>query len=127
MQKSLPTLNMSFHDMSKLLKATAALQEDFKCLNCKQVYKKKWCSDEQKPCFFCKNFLPMRDTYQSILRDIDWWFLKSGEYDRTSFYPEFLDNLRLWANRFHVFPTKQDQELEKELRDVKNWTRDYWH
>jgi hypothetical protein len=26
-----------------------------------------------------------------------------------------------------VFPTKQDQELEKELRDVKNWTRDYWH
>jgi hypothetical protein len=69
----------------------------------------------------------MRDTYQSILRDIDWWFLKSGEYDRESFYPEFLNNLHLWANRFHVFPTKDDLMLEKELRDTKNWTRDYWH
>jgi hypothetical protein len=114
-------------DMSKLFKSIQAIQEDFTCLNCKQVYKKKWCKDEKNPCYFCKNFLPMRDTYQSILREHDWHFLKSGEYDRESFYPEFLDNLKIWANRFHVFPTKQDQELEKELRETKNWTRDYWH
>jgi hypothetical protein len=43
------------------------------------------------------------------------------------FYPEFLDNLRVWANRFHIFPTKDDLALEQELRATKNWTRDYWH
>lgn len=117
----------AFSDMSKLLKITKALQEDFQCLNCKQTYKKKWCNSEEKPCYFCKNFLPMRDTYNSILRDMDWHFLKSGEYDRESFYPEFLDNLKKWADRFHVFPTKQDIQLEKELRETKNWTREYWH
>jgi hypothetical protein len=114
-------------DMSKLFRSIKAIQEDFTCLNCKQVYKKKWCKEDNTNCFFCKNFLPMRDTYASILRDIDWWFLRSGEYDRESFYPEFLDNLKVWANRFHVFPTKDDLMLEKELRETKNWTRDYWH
>ena len=69
----------------------------------------------------------MRDTYGSILRDHEWHFLKSGESDRELFYPDFLDNLKIWANRFHVFPTKQDQGLEKELREIKNWTREYWH
>ena len=117
----------ALNDMSKMSKSIQAIQEDFTCINCKQVYKKKWCKDDKTPCYFCKNFLPMRDTYGSILREHDWHFLKSGEYDRTSFYPEFLDNLKVWANRFHVFPTKQDLMLEKELRDTKNWTRDYWH
>jgi hypothetical protein len=117
----------TLQDMSKLLKSLKATQVDFKCPNCKQFYTRKWCADEEKPCYFCKNFLPMRDTYQSILKDMDWHFLKSGEYDRESFYPEFLDNLKKWADRFHVFPTKQDQALEQELRDVKNWAREYWH
>ena len=120
-------MTSSLSDMSKLFKVTKALQEDFKCKNCKQEYTKKWCKDDDASCFFCTNFLPMRDTYQSILKEIDWYFIKSGEYDRESYYPEFLDNLRVWAKRFHVFPTKQDQKTEDELRDVKNWTRDYWH
>ena len=114
-------------DMSKLLKTIKATQEDFMCINCKQYYKRKWCSDEQKPCYFCKSFIPMRDTYESILRDHDWHFLKSGESDRESFYPEFLNNLKKWADRFHVFPTKDDLKTEAELRATKNWTRDYWH
>ena len=114
-------------DMSKLLKVTKAIQEDFTCLTCKQVYKKKWCKEDNTPCFFCKNFLPMRDTYTSILRDMDWWFLRSGEYDRESFYPDFLNNLKVWAARFHILPTKQDLKTEEELRGVRNWVREYWH
>ena len=110
-------------DMSKLFKAIQAIQEDFKCTNCKQIYNKKWCKNQETFCIFCTKFLPMRDTYSSILKDMDWHFLQSGETDRESFYPDFLDNLKIWANRFHVFPTKQDLMLEKELRDVKNWTR----
>jgi len=114
-------------DMSKLVKSVQdiyARREDFTCLNCKQVYKKKWCTVDNKSCYFCKNFLPMRDTYSSILRDHDWHFLKSGESNRELFYPDFLDNLKKWADRFHVFPTKEDLKTEAELREIKNWTRD---
>lgn len=114
-------------DMSKLLAATKAIQEDFTCINCKQVYKKKWCSADDKPCYFCKNFLPMPVTYTSILRDHDWHYLKSGDYNAKSFYPDFLNNLSKWADCFHVFPTKEDLKTIEELRATKNWTRDYWH
>ncbi len=113
-------MNDALNDMSKLLKIMKAMQEDFKCINCKQLYKKKWCSDETKPCYFCTLYLPMRDTYTSILRDMDWWYLKSGETSRKEFYNEFLDNLSKWANRFHVFPTKQDLKTIEELRDVQD-------
>ena len=109
-------------DMSKLLKTLKTIQEDFMCLNCKQCYKQKWCSPTDEHCYFCKNFLPMRDTYKSILREHDWWFLKSGESDREIFYPDFLDNLEKWAKRFHVFPTKQDLKTIEQLRAVRNWT-----
>ena len=114
-------------DMSNLVKSVQdiyARREDFTCINCKQVYKKKWCATDDKPCYFCKNFMPMRDTYSSSLRDHDWHFLKSGESDRELFYPDFLDNLKKWADRFHVFPTKEDLKTEAELREIKNWTRD---
>ena len=106
----------SLNDISNLFGAIKAVQEDFTCKNCKQLYKRKWCKDEKTACYFCKNFLPMRDTYESILRDHDWHFIKSGESDRELFYPDFLDNLRIWADHFHVLPTKQDQALERELR-----------
>ena len=74
-------------------------------------------------CLFCQNFLPMRDDYTSILRDINMYFLNSGEYDRESFYPAFLDNLKKWGDRFSVIPTEKDLKTINELRKVKNWTR----
>lgn len=113
----------SLSDMSKLLKIIKATQEEFKCLNCKQYYKRKWCSSDDKPCYFCKTFLPMRDTYESILREHDWRYLKSGETSRREFYNEFLDNLAKWSDRFHVFCTKQDLKTIEELRSVEDWTR----
>jgi len=109
--------------MSKLLTTIKSIQEDFTCSNCKQIYKKKWCKNDTKPCYFCTNFLPIRDTYTSILKDMDWWYLKSGETSRKEFYNEFLDNLSKWAERFHVFPTKQDLKTIEELRNVQDWTR----
>jgi hypothetical protein len=117
----------SLSDMSKIRNSINIVQDEYKCNNCKQYYKKKWCKNEETDCYFCKNFLPMRDTYSSILRDIDWHFLKSGEYNRKLFYSEFLDNLKKWANNFHINPTKEDLNTEKELRKIKNWTREYWH
>jgi len=117
----------TIYDMSKLIKTIKTTQEEHLCLNCKQYYTRKWCKDEENPCYFCKCFIPMRDTYTSILREHDWHFLKSGESDREIFYPEFINNLKLWANRFHVFPTKQDLKTEEEILNIKNWTREYWH
>ncbi len=114
------------YDMSKLLKITKAIQEDFECTNCKQIYKKKWCNGE-KPCYFCQKYVPMRDTYFSILRDIDWCFMRSGEYDRKVFYNEFLDNLSKWSTKYCVLPTKEDLKTIEELRKIKNWTREWWH
>jgi hypothetical protein len=113
----------TFTNMSKLLKITKAIQEDFNCPNCKQYYKKKWCSDETKPCYFCTDYVPIRDTYTSILRDIDWKYLKSGETSRKEFYNEFLDNLSKWGTRFSVTPTKQDLKTIEELRNVQDWSR----
>ncbi len=71
--------------------------------------------------------MPMRDTYNTILRDIEWQYYRQGESDREIYYKEFLDNLKIWANTFSVRPTKDDVQLEEELRGVKNWTREYWH
>ncbi len=110
-------------DMSKLLNATKVIQEDIKCPNCVQFYKRKWFKNANAHCYYCTKFLPMCDTYSSILADIDWEYLKSGETSRKEYYNDFLDNLSKWANRFHVFCTKQDLKTIEELRSVQDWTR----
>lgn len=115
------------YDFSALRKYTKSLQEMFKCSNCKIEYKKQWCKEDNGLCFYCTNFLPMRDTYNSILRDIELWYYRQGESDREIYYKEFLDNLKMWAEKFSVRPTKNDIKLEEELRSVKNPTREYWH
>jgi hypothetical protein len=115
------------YDMSKLLQEMKCAQEQFRCNNCLQEYGKKWCRDDDATCFYCTNFLPMRDTYKSILKDIDWYYMKSGETSRPEFYKAYLDNLQKWSARFHVFPTKQDKQDEEELRATEDWTREYWH
>jgi hypothetical protein len=115
------------YDFSQLRKYTKALQEMFKCSNCKIEYTKKWCKDDNTACLFCQKFLPMRDNYSSILKDIEIQYYRSGECDQELFYKEFLNNLKIWANRFSILPTNEDVKLEEELRGVKNWTRDFWH
>jgi len=89
-------------DMDSLFRAAVRLQTEVKCYNCKQIYEKKWCKDEKTPCLFCKSYLPMRDTYYSILRDIEWQFIKSDEDNRHEFYNAFLDNLHKWSNYFYA-------------------------
>lgn len=114
----------SLTDMSKLLKTITAIQEYIICANCKQSYKKKWCKDT---CWFCRQFLPIRDTYTSILQNIDWWYLKSGETSREEYYNQFLDNLSRWATYFSIVPTSRELQIINELRNIKDWSREYWH
>jgi oligopeptide transport system permease protein len=58
---------------------------------CHLTYSKKWCSST---CFFCITFLPTRDSRYSILKDIEWYFIKSGEDDRSVFYNQYIDYLK---------------------------------
>jgi len=83
------------------------------CRICHQAYSKKWCNEL---CFYCANFLPTRDTRYSILKDIEWYFIRSGEDDRPTFYSEYIDNLNRWCYTFHIASKKQDLVLEIELR-----------
>ena len=121
------THSTAAHDMSRLLRITKALQTEFRCNNCHQEYERKWCKADNTPCFFCVNFLPMRDTYTTILKDMEWFYLKSGETSRPEYYKVFLDNLSKWATKFHVFPTKDDLRTIEEMKGVQEATRDYWH
>lgn len=103
-------------DFSKFIRLMTAFQDNFQCINCKQEYPKKWCKNDKTTCFYCTNFLPMRDTYYTILRDIEWYFNRSGEDNRKEYYTAYLDNLKKWSNRFHVFPTNADIREERIIR-----------
>jgi hypothetical protein len=114
----------SFADMSKLIQSIKNTEDLVKCMKCIQYYKKKWHSADDNQCYFCKNFLPTKDTISSILRDIDWRYLKSGEISRREYYNEFIDNLNKWATRFSLLLTKQDLQTIEELRGVMDWSCD---
>ncbi len=109
--------------------STVIMSQPFKnntekqCKNCKEEYATKWIKSAKNTCLFCENFIPMRDTYESILQNINTFFLNSGEYDRESYYPAFIDNLKKWAAHFDIFPTQDDSKTIDELCKVKNWTR----
>ena len=119
--------SITTYNFNELLTVTKQIQEMSKCNTCSQEYGRKWCKDDNSMCFYCTNFLPMRDTYASILKDIDWFYIKSGETSRPEFYKAYIDNLQKWSARFHVLPTKQDKKDEEELLQEKDWSRDYWH
>jgi hypothetical protein len=114
-------------DFAALSKITFEIQDTYDCSTCRQKYNKKWCKTDNTTCFFCTKFLPVRDTRQSILKDIDWWYLKSGESVRRTYYNEFIDNLNRWCEVFGIPKTRDDALLEEDLRKVREWSRDYWH
>lgn len=84
------------------------------CNICYLTYSKKWCGSK---CFFCITFLPTRDSRYSILKDIEWYFIKSGEDDRSAFYNQYIDYLNTWCTRFSISYKKDEMLLELELRN----------
>jgi hypothetical protein len=113
----------SLHDMNKIINEIKAIQTCFKCSDCNEYYNKKWCNSDIYPCYFCKNFISTKETYMSIIKDINWWYLKSGEISRKEYYNEFLDNLEKWALKKSLIPTNNDLKMITELRNVQDWTR----
>jgi hypothetical protein len=95
------------------------------CTFCNCLYNLKWMNDSH--CYFCSEFLPVRDTFSSIITEIDTHYLLSGYTSRKRYYNEFLDGLNKWCDRFRIMHTDDDKKKEVELRNVKDWTREYWH
>ncbi len=100
---------------SKLLCFLNKLETEFKCKKCEESYSKKWYKPDNI-CFFCHNFIPMRDTYSTVLKELEWYFVQSGESNRKEFTVNFLDNFKLWANHFNIKPNRFDQRFEYDLR-----------
>ena len=103
------------YNMTQLIRQISYVPINPICRICHQSYPKKWCNGL---CFYCANFLPTRDTRYSILKDIEWYFIRSGEDDRNIYYLEYIENLNRWCCIFRVTSNKQDLSLECELRSL---------
>lgn len=72
-------------------------------------------------------YLPMRDTYMDILRDIRNRYLASGWIDESSFNKKHIAYLIQWAEKWHIRATPEAKKYEAELLGMQNWSRAYWH
>ena len=104
----------SMHNMSRCLNT---IQIDVICGICNENYPKKW-SKGERLCFFCANFLPANDSRYTILKDIEWYFIKSGEDNRNIFYNEYILYLNKWCVRFDIKYRKEELSLELELKNI---------
>jgi len=69
----------------------------------------------------------MRDTYRAMLEDTNNCFLWSGHFSRPPYYKQHLDYLDAWCAKWNIPAHTGDAECRKELLDVKDWGREYWH
>ena len=110
-------MSCSEFSLNSMTKSLNAIQTDIICRICNESYPKKWCKGPL--CFYCKNFLPHRDTRYSILKDIEWYFIKSGEDNRYTFYNEYINYLNKWCTHFQISYLKEEMSLEIELRNIQ--------
>jgi len=106
------TTPFDFSAISALLQRT---QEINRCSTCQQFYHKTWCPMDRAACLFCKTYAPHPYVYATLLRDAEWYFLKSGESHPQDFYPRYLDAIHLWCQVYDIRPTRDDQMRREEL------------
>jgi hypothetical protein len=86
-----------------------------------------WFKAGERNCFFCNNYLPMRDSKTAIINEIEHNFLMSGYISRNTYYNDYLNKLNNWCKHWSISTSEYDIELENRLRQEKDATRDYWH
>ena len=88
-------------EVYRLIRTIECLQEEeIQCPSCFIYFTKKWCKNKETSCFFCINFIASRDTYNSIIENIDWYYINSDEYDHALYCREFKKNLKKWISEF---------------------------
>ena len=102
--------------LQSLSKSLDTIQTNFICIVCNLTYHKSWYNIKQKKCFFCTHFVPVRDTRLQLFRYAEWYFIKSGLDHPSEFYKEYVQNANRWCERFQIPPTKDANDLEKELQ-----------
>lgn len=50
----------------------------------------------------------------TILRDMEWCYIKSGWEDHVAYYREFNKYLHLWCNRYQIPQTREEYEYIQE-------------
>lgn len=85
-------------NVSDLLTTIENIQYGIQCPTCFVYFNKKWCENDETSCFFCSNFVPSRDTYNSFMDDIDWYYINSNEYDYKLYCKEFKYNFEHWMS-----------------------------
>jgi len=88
------------YDLSYLIKITRGIQNS--CNICKLDYTN--CEDV---CIFCKNFNPCRDNHITIIKEMYWLYIKSGE-DYKVFCTNYIENMQRWCNKFKIIPNEYD-------------------
>ena len=92
------------YDLSKFMNIINLLN-DTRCKICKIEYDEKWCNHT---CFFCTHFNPWRDTYLTIVKEIYWHYIKSGN-EKEEYYINYLENLKKWCNKFNIYVDEKEE------------------
>ena len=74
------------------------IQSHILCLGCRRNCERKWfpVNVVSKLCLFCRNFNRETDTVQTIMKQVEWFFIKSGEDQFKSFYCEYARESSSW-------------------------------
>ena len=89
------------------------IQTHILCLSCRRNCEKKWFSPiviaenakksnnihkatALKHCLFCRHFHHDKDTPATVMKEVEWFFIKSGEDRFKSFYCEYAREASSW-------------------------------
>lgn len=86
------------------------------CISCTLTYPKKWYDMKVNRCFFCATF--HSSTYNHLLKELEWQFIKSGESDRNEYYQEYLRQMKEWCRHYCISPSEEDKQIEKDIHHM---------
>jgi len=89
-----------------------------RCKVCTLHYNKSYCSTDGTPCFFSKYFNPHSVSLFAILREAEWHFLQSGEYDLEAHEDTYDRLMNEWCTHFQIPEMQQGDELDPKKNGV---------
>ena len=101
-------------DLSALDQLLKQIQTEYFCRHCLRQCPRKWYHVSNTLCFFCYHFNPMVHSRLAILREVEWFFIRSGEDSIKEFYQDYIKQLNEWCKQFNLSKTKMDLSIERD-------------